>query len=78
MRPRLRFLSSIAGLLLVGTSMAAAAPQIPAGELPGRERDRFIDRPGEGLMLRRLPDASLPGAGTHKGRPYKKRVRRHR
>ena len=44
-------LPAIAGLLLAaGISVAAAAPLIPSSELPGRERDRFIDSPVERFM----------------------------
>ena len=36
---------SIAALLLLGCSLSVAAPRpiIPSSELPGRERERFID-----------------------------------
>jgi hypothetical protein len=33
-------------LLLIGSSVCAAAPRIPSSDLPGRERQRFIDPPG--------------------------------
>jgi len=32
-------------LLLAGVSVAAAAPNIPPSELPGRERERFRESP---------------------------------
>ena len=32
-------------LLLAGMSVAAAAPNIPPSELPGRERERFRESP---------------------------------
>ena len=56
----MRPVCSIASLLVMGTTFAAAAPQIPASELPGRERERFMDRPGENLLLRRAPTTVLP------------------
>jgi hypothetical protein len=37
-------------LLAAGISVAAAAPPIPASELPGRERDRFTVSPVERFM----------------------------
>jgi len=37
---------AIAGLLLIaGIAVADAAPNIPASELPGRERERFTPSP---------------------------------
>ena len=42
---------AIAGLLLAaGLCGAAAAPLVPSSELPGRERDRFMDSPVERFM----------------------------
>ena len=35
----------VAMLLLAGMSVAAAAPNIPPSELPGRERERFRESP---------------------------------
>jgi hypothetical protein len=32
-------------MLLAGISIAAAAPNIPSSELPGRERERFKESP---------------------------------
>jgi hypothetical protein len=31
--------------LLIGIGVAGAAPNIPASELPGRERERFLESP---------------------------------
>jgi hypothetical protein len=56
----MRLLCFLAGLLAIGTTSSAAAPQIPASELPGRERERFVDRPGENLLLPRQPTTVLP------------------
>jgi hypothetical protein len=47
-------------VLALGTSLAAAAPQVPSGEPPGRERYRFVDPPGAGLQLPREPSTTLP------------------
>ena len=44
-------------LLLAGVSVAAAAPNIPPSELPGRERERFRESP-----LDRFTQPSPPGA----------------
>ena len=56
----MRFVYFLTSLLVIGTTWASAAPRIPAGELPGRERERFIDRPGEKLLLPREPTTVLP------------------
>ena len=41
----------IAGiLLLIGIGVAGAAPNIPPSELPGRERERFLESPVERFM----------------------------
>jgi hypothetical protein len=45
--------------LLIGTSVAAAQI-IPGGDLPGRERERFVDPPGARLLQPRAPDTVLP------------------
>jgi hypothetical protein len=57
----MRSVCSIATLLVINTTLAAAA-QIPAGDMPGRERERFIERPGEQLLLRRAPNVTFPDA----------------
>jgi hypothetical protein len=36
---------SLTAALALGVSVALAAPNIPAGEMPGRERQRFIESP---------------------------------
>jgi hypothetical protein len=63
----MRLILILASLLAVDTTSAVAAPQIPAGELPGRERERFIERPGESLLLRRAPTTVLPWETTPSG-----------
>jgi hypothetical protein len=41
----------IAGVFLLGSiGVAGAAPNIPASELPGRERERFMESPVERFM----------------------------
>jgi hypothetical protein len=46
-----RISPSIAGFVLAVTLGAAtAAPVIPPGEMPGRERDRFTESPVEKFM----------------------------
>jgi hypothetical protein len=47
----MRLLSSvIAGLLISATLGLAAAAQVPASVMPGRERDRFTESPVERFM----------------------------
>jgi hypothetical protein len=79
-------LSRFALLLLVAgiISDAAAAPQIPSSELPGRERDRFMESPVERFMRpapqQPPPPIELPGkheCGTRPG-STKPRSARHR
>jgi hypothetical protein len=42
---------AIAGLLLLaGLSAAQAAPNVPAGDRPGRDRQRFLESPVERFM----------------------------
>jgi hypothetical protein len=74
----------IAGLLLAaGISVAAAAPQIPSSELPGRERDRFTESPVERFMRpgsqQPPPVIELPGkpeCGAHPGSAKPRSARR--
>jgi hypothetical protein len=47
-------------LLLLSMPMAAAQPRIPANELPGRERERFIDSPILQLDRRPAPVIVVP------------------
>jgi hypothetical protein len=39
-----------AALLLSGVTIALPQPRIPANELPGRERERFIESPVERFL----------------------------
>jgi hypothetical protein len=44
-------LCQIAGLLLLaGLTAAQAAPNVPAGDRPGRDRQRFLESPVERFM----------------------------
>jgi hypothetical protein len=48
--------TSIGLFLAAGISLAAAAgPQIPLSDLPGRERDRFTESPVEKFMRPGVP-----------------------
>ena len=42
---RMALLLLIAGMAVAGMAVAVAAPNIPPGELAGRERERFIPSP---------------------------------
>ena len=57
----------IAVLTLTATQGALAASAIPSGELPGRERYRFVDPPGAGLMLPTQPSVQFPWDGRPAG-----------
>ena len=70
--------ASIVAVLLVG--VGAAAAQISGGDLPGRQRYRFVDPPGAQLLQPREPNMVLP-YGTHGlqfGCPPGKAHRKHR
>jgi hypothetical protein len=54
-------------ILAFGASVAAAAPRIPSSELPGRERDRFVDPPGARLLQPRESTVALPSAVEPRG-----------
>jgi hypothetical protein len=45
-----RYFPLLAVSLLAGISLAGAAPNIPSSELPGRERQRFMESPVERFM----------------------------
>jgi hypothetical protein len=47
-------------LVAISTSFAAAAARIPSSELPGRERERFVDPPGARLLQPTAPSTILP------------------
>jgi hypothetical protein len=61
-------------LLLIGSSVCAAAPRIPSSDLPGRERQRFIDPPGF-REIAPTPPLVIPNTGV---RPKSKRKCRAR
>jgi hypothetical protein len=71
-------------IVAFSTSLAAAAARIPSSELPGRERERFVDPPAARLLQPTRPSTILPWEqsstfacppGTPRG---KKKTRRHR
>jgi hypothetical protein len=47
-------------LLFAAPQAALAAAAIPSSELPGRERYRFVDPPGAGLMQPSEPPVRFP------------------
>jgi len=47
-------------LLAAGLGSAAAQPRIPSSDLPGRERERFVDPPGSSLIYPSQPSTTLP------------------
>jgi hypothetical protein len=59
--------ASICGLaaivLLIGTTVCAAAPRIPPTDQPGRERQRFVDPPGFREIAPR-PSLLIPESGA--------------
>ena len=68
-------------MLLAGISIAAAAPNIPASELPGRERERFRESPLDRFTQPNPPATPLyevPPAGRHcQSRPARRSKQRH-
>jgi hypothetical protein len=59
----IRSICRIAAILsLMGGAVAVAGPRIPSSELPGRERERFVDPPGARLMQPGGPAISWPNA----------------
>jgi hypothetical protein len=66
-------------LLLMGTTVCVAAP-IPSSDLPGRERQRFIDPPGFREITPRpplvVPDTGVKTKGKRKCRGRKAGKRR--
>ena len=54
--------ASVVAVLPAG--VGAAAAQISGGDLPGRQRYRFVDPPGAQLLQPREPNTVLP-YGTH-------------
>ena len=63
-------------LVVIGASAAGGAPQIPSSELPGRERERFVDPPGARLREPTRPVVSLPGEALPAVRKCKPRAAR--
>jgi hypothetical protein len=67
----------IAAIVLVcGISFASAAPKISPSDMPGRERERFIDRPGFRDIAPRppllVPDSGVKPKSKRKCRARKK------
>jgi hypothetical protein len=56
----MRLVPIIVAALVIGTGAMPAAAQISGSDLPGRERDRFVDPPGAGLLQPRGPNTALP------------------
>lgn len=73
----MRLLSSlVAGLLIAATLGLAAAAQVPASVMPGRERDRFTESPVERFMRPgpfETPRVIQPAGGCTKSRHVKPR-----
>jgi hypothetical protein len=49
----------LVGIVLAGIVAAAAAPNIPSSELPGREHQRFLESPVERYMQPAQPTEPL-------------------
>ena len=62
-------------VLVCGISFASAAPRISPGDMPGRERERFIDRPGFRDIAPR-PPLLVPDSGVKPKSKRKCRVSR--
>jgi hypothetical protein len=75
MQTSLPWLAAI--LLAAGLSVAAAAPNVPSSELPGRQRERFTPSPLDPLMQPRRPVEPL-WRGDCDGRPKQRRSPRSR
>jgi hypothetical protein len=57
----IRSICQLAAVLSVMSgAVAIAAPRIPASDLPGRERYRFVDPPGARLMQPGEPTVTFP------------------
>ena len=67
-------------VLLMGTTVCVAAPRIPSSDLPGRERQRFIDPPGFREITPRpplvVPDSGVKTKSKRKCRARKSGKRR--
>jgi hypothetical protein len=62
-------------LLLAGLSWADAAPRISPSDMPGRERQRFVDPPGFREVAPR-PPLIVPDAGVKTKSKRKCRARK--
>ena len=65
-------------LMFVGMAQAAPAPKIPANELPGRERERFLDGPVPSVPRIELQDGHPKAVirAPDETRPAKRQKRR--
>ena len=63
----MRSFAIAAALVLTATHGAFAAPAISGSDLPGRERYRFVDPPGAGLMQPTQPSVQFPWDGRPAG-----------
>ena len=69
---------ALALLLTLGLEAAQAQRSIPPSDAPGRERDRFIEKPVEKLMKPR-PYVAPPVVTTEpQGKPTRKGKRKRR
>jgi hypothetical protein len=71
-------ISRVGGILLLISSavcLAAPAPKISPSDMPGRERERFIDRPGFREIAPR-PPLVIPDTGVKPKSKRKCRVRK--
>jgi hypothetical protein len=63
----MRSLVIAAVLVLATIHEALSAPAISGSDLPGRERYRFVDPPGAGLMQPTQPSVQFPWDGRTAG-----------
>ena len=77
MRRRMAVLVIVAALPI---GVGAASAQISGSDLPGRERDRFVDPPGARLLQQGEPNTVLPygASGPQFGCPPGKSQRKQR
>jgi hypothetical protein len=66
-------------LIVLGLSSAPAQPRIPSSEMPGRERERFVDSPFERYRKPRLQiklQSTDPPAAAFRGARRSHRLHR--
>jgi hypothetical protein len=76
---RARRTALAAALVLSGAALASAQSRIPANELPGRERERFIEsplerflKPGPFVQPPVIEELRKPRKGAQRGKPKRK------